>query len=703
MNSKDIDKSERDRRLDEVVTAYLKDIEIGRAPNQPEWLARYPDLAAELADFFAAQDQVDHLAAPLRLPAPVPPGDANAEALTLAPGETVEAKDTLGTVRYFGDYELLKEIARGGMGVVYKARQVKLQRIVAVKMILAGELANPTDVERFQTEARAAANLHHASVVAIHEVGQHNGHHYFSMDYVAGESLAHRIARGPLPPREAAALMSTVARAVAYAHVEGVIHRDLKPANILLDEKGEPHVTDFGLAKRLRGEPGESAPGTELTQTGQVLGTASYMPPEQAAGKTKEIGPRSDVYSLGAVLYCALTARPPFQAASTFDTLLQVLDREPVPARSLNSAVPRDLETICLKCLEKDPTRRYGSAQELADELQRFLDGKPINARPITRRERVAKWMRRRPTAAALVGVSRVAAASLVVLGIALVVNSGRLADEAGKREIAERERANLITKEAELLNAQITAARSHVYSTEISLAGLALDRNDSTGLANYLDGLRPKVGETDLCGFEWHYLWRKNNPERLSLAKLGFLPPPDFTLDYERDRFTDRRQLALSSDGKFLATTKDVCDALSGKVLIEYDEDRDCKVFFSPDSKILFASWTLFDLSRPSTLSPKERGKREGFAIPRAPDDRFVPLGFVGKQNALVVMAAWEPAAFDCTRWLRARNSPCCASTGWPSFRPTARCWSPSAAGRITRATRSPSGMWPPPTNSAR
>ncbi len=250
-------------------------------------------------------------------------------------------------------------------------------------------------------EARAAANLHHGHIVPIHEVGQHDGQHYFSMDHIAGESLVHPIARGPLPAREAAALLKTVAEAVAFAHVEGVFHRDLKPANILLDAKGAPHVTDFGLAKRVEPGPGVTATGVELTPTGQVLGTPSDMPPEQAAGRTKEIGPRSDVYSLGAMRYCALTGRPPFQAASTLDTLVQILGRNPVPPRTLNASVPRDLETICLKCLDKAPQRRYASAQGLADDLGRFLEGKPIQARPVGRPARVLKWGRRRPAATA--------------------------------------------------------------------------------------------------------------------------------------------------------------------------------------------------------------------------------------------------------------------------------------------------------------
>ena len=302
-------------------------------------------------------------------------------------------------VRYFGDYELLEEIARGGMGVVYKARQVTLNRVVAVKMILAGQLASDEDIQRFYTEAEAAAKLDHPGIVPIHEIGQYEGQHYFSMGFVEGESLASKFTDGPLPPREAAELIKQVAIAIAYAHQEGVIHRDLKPANILLDKQGQPRVTDFGLAKRVEADSG-------LTATGQVLGTPSFMPPEQARAETEKIGPPSDVYSLGAVLYCLAAARPPFQAATPLDTMEQVREQEPVALRALNPHVPLDLETICLKCLRKEPLRRYADAKLLVDDLQRFLNGEPILARPVGRIEKAWLWCRRKPVIASLSAIA---------------------------------------------------------------------------------------------------------------------------------------------------------------------------------------------------------------------------------------------------------------------------------------------------------
>ena len=290
-----------------------------------------------------------------------------------------------GRVRYFGDYELLEEIARGGMGVVYKARQVSLNRSVAVKMILAGQLAGEAEVKRFRTEAEAAAQLQHPNIVAIHEVGEHQGRHYFSMDFVAGTSLAARLAKGPLPIGEAARLMQTIAKAVHFAHQRGIVHRDLKPANVLLDELGQPHVTDFGLAKRLDR-------GQHLTVSGAILGTPDYMSPEQAAGRQDIVGPAGDVFSLGAMLCEMLTGRVPFRGSNLAETLSHILQDEPLRPSRLNPRVPPDLETICLKCLEKRPDRRYPTADALATDLGRFLNREAIAARPIAASRRVNRW-----------------------------------------------------------------------------------------------------------------------------------------------------------------------------------------------------------------------------------------------------------------------------------------------------------------------
>ena len=270
----------------------------------------------------------------------------------------------------FGDYKLEQEIARGGMGVVYKATHKQLSRTVALKMVLSGIYSSQDEIERFNLEARAAANLDHSGIVPVYEVGEHSGRPYFSMGYVDGKSLSELLDNGPLEGRDAAALMHKVATAVAYAHDHGVVHRDIKPANILIDQDRQPKITDFGLAKRVDED-------SNLTTTGQVIGTPSYMAPEQAAAQSEQIGPLSDVYALGSVLYYLVTARPPFLSDNLMLTLDQVLNADPIPPRRLNENVPVDLETICLKCLEKAPRQRYPSAQAVADELQRFLDNRP--------------------------------------------------------------------------------------------------------------------------------------------------------------------------------------------------------------------------------------------------------------------------------------------------------------------------------------
>lgn len=296
-------------------------------------------------------------------------------------------------LRHFGDYELLEEIARGGMGVVYRARQRSLDRIVAVKMLLSGPLAGREFIQRFRTEAAAAASLRHPNIVAIHQVGFQDGQHFFAMDYVAGRTLAEAIAGQPWPAQRAARCLEKVAEAVHYAHEHGILHRDLKPSNVILDAEDQPHVTDFGLAKRLTDQ-------TEVTLSAQTLGSPNYMPPEQAATDRGKISRRSDVYALGAMLYHALTGRPPFVGGTLAETLSSVLHAEPVRPRLLNPAVPADLETICHKCLEKESSRRYSTARELADELGRWLRNEPIHARPLNRVKRLWRWCRRKPALA---------------------------------------------------------------------------------------------------------------------------------------------------------------------------------------------------------------------------------------------------------------------------------------------------------------
>jgi serine/threonine-protein kinase len=285
----------------------------------------------------------------------------------------------------FADYELFEELGRGGMGVVYRARQQNLDRIVALKIVLGGSAATRADLARFRGEAETAARLNHPNIVPVYDVGEHDGLPYFTMRYIKGTTLAHRLADGPMQARDAAELLAPIARAIAHAHEQGVLHRDLKPSNILIDGAGEPYVSDFGLAKRLLPESSDESDPTQLlravTQTGAILGTPGFMSPEQAAGRRGVIGPSTDIYSLGAILYAAITGRPPFQAASPVDTVMLVLEQDPLPPQALNPRVDRDLEMIALKCLQKPVELRYASAADLATDLEAYLADEAVSAR----------------------------------------------------------------------------------------------------------------------------------------------------------------------------------------------------------------------------------------------------------------------------------------------------------------------------------
>ena len=374
-----------------------------------------PELREQVASLLGAHERAGdfltrtpHLASPDTEPGTVGAGQRQLGETEVIPKTALVPPKAEARVHYFGEYELVSEIAHGGMGVVYKARQSSLNRLVALKMILTGQLASEAEVRRFHTEAEAAAQLDHPNIVAIYEVGAHEGQHYFSMQYIEGRSLAQLAGEGPWGAgsgKEAARLVARVARAVQYAHERGILHRDLKPANILMDAEGEPHVSDFGLARRIGAD-------SSLTMEGAVLGTPSFMAPEQAAGKTKALGAAADIYSLGAILYFLLTGRPPFAAASPLDTLVQVVEGEVIVPRVINSRVARDLERICLRCLEKAPERRYPMASHLAEDLERFVRDEPVQARPPGLRPFLVHWMRRQPAL-----VSR-----LVGLGLSMAI-----------------------------------------------------------------------------------------------------------------------------------------------------------------------------------------------------------------------------------------------------------------------------------------
>jgi WD40 repeat protein len=390
---------------------------------------------------------------------------ACAIASALEPASTwVPSEPGGGPGWWFGGYEILGELARGGMGVVYRARQVQLGREVALKMIRAGQLAREEDIHRFRTEAMAAARLRHPGIVAIHEIGEEGGQHYFSMDLIEGPNLAERVAGRPMEAEPAARLMAGIGRAVQFAHEHGVLHRDLKPSNVLLGPGDVPHVTDFGLARLVDG----TEQGTEGGETvsGTILGSPAYMPPEQAQGRTSEVTVRSDVYALGAILYELLTGRPPFRGGSPLDILRQVVERDPVAPGTVVQGVPADLETVCLRCLSKLPADRYGSALEVVEELERFQRGEPILARPVSGLERWVRWCRREPLLAGALAAVLVLLGS--VAGVA-VVAAWRI-DRARVRAEAESGRATRAEGEAreQLRVALLAQARASRFTGRV-------------------------------------------------------------------------------------------------------------------------------------------------------------------------------------------------------------------------------------------
>ncbi|MBI3416518.1 MAG: protein kinase [Verrucomicrobia bacterium] len=447
--------------------------------------------------------------------------------------------------RKLGDYELLEEIARGGMGIVYKAWQPSLDRFVAVKTIRSGLLATRTDVERFEREAKAAAKLHHPNIIAIHEIGEQDGQHYFAMDYVPGESLATLARRQPFLPEQAAQITAAVAEAIHYAHQQGVLHRDVKPANVILGPDG-PRVLDFGLARLAEDD-------SQLTQSGAPMGSPCYMAPEQAAGKVRTLDARTDVYALGAMLYELLTGRPPFQAATVIETLRLVQETEPVTLRRINPSLPADVETICLKCLEKEPTKRYQSAQELSEELGRFGRDEPIHARPVNTPEKLWRWCRRKPALASM-------AAALTV---AVVVGSTGVVWQSAARKTA------------------LIETRRLLYAANMIVVHQDLENGNYQKAQELLLTHRPEHGEEDLRGFEWRYLWQLSQGEQLSVlgrCTSGIL------------------SVAVSPDGKFVASANkggavvkvwDLPGHRQVQALTNHTAPVNC-VAFSPDGETL-------------------------------------------------------------------------------------------------------------------
>ncbi len=625
----------------------------GRACRAEDVLASFPALAADLESAlevvyteFAVRDRLDQRPAPeewyarfpqlrdrLRRLFEVHQGLAQAAGASSRTNAANEARHTLGGVPG-GEaapggrggslgYELLEELGRGGMGVVYRARQTALDRLVALKMILAGPHAGPEERGRFRTEVEAAARLQHPHIVTVYEVGERDGVPFCAMELVAGGSLARALEGGPMQARAAAELAETVARAVQHAHDQGVLHRDLNPGNVLLGEGGAPKVTDFGLAKRLDRPAGH-------TRSGVPVGTPCYMAPELARGKGREVGPWTDVYGLGATLYEALTGRPPFQGDTPVETLAQVMYDDAVPPRRLRPGVPRDLEMICLKCLHKDPRGRYASARELADDLRRFLDDEPIRARPVGAGERAVKWARRRPAGAAL----------LAVLVLVAVVGFPGVTWLWWRAEAALNE------------------ADANLYDRRLALARYASLTGQLDEAVHYLDECPPGRRER-----EWHRLHRECGGPLLTCSPGAEVMSVAWSPDGRYLASADRRKAEKpGADSPAAVKVWGSADGREvGSLAFAVPPSQSCALAFGPDGGRLTAVTSPFQLmlpyhvarvgSRVRVWEVNSRKEVENVALPHDPDMTIVlpssggPVAVVGKNAAAVREAASKRA----------------------------------------------------------
>jgi hypothetical protein len=617
-----------DESLSGVIAAYLQAVDAGQTPDRNELLRRHPDLADDLRRFFADQERLDQLARPVREAAKIPTPEVTLDPelpSSAAPGEGVR-------VAYFGDYELRGEIARGGMGVVYNARQVSLDRAVALKMILAGAFASGDEVRRFHREAEAAANLDHPHIVSIYEVGEYQGHHYYAMKLIEGGGLNSVLPRFVEDPRAAARLLATVARAVHHAHQRGILHRDLKPGNILLDAACQPYVTDFGLARRIKSDGA-------ATQTGAVVGTPEYMAPEQARAE-KTLTTAVDVYALGAILYALLTGRPPFRSDNVLETLRQVAEQEPAAPRSLNAKAPRDLEVICLKCLHKEPGKRYATAEALADDLENWLAKRPIKGRPVGRIERLRLWWRRNPVSATL------GAAAVLMLAFASV---------AGWRAKVEADR----------IKQKVYDQKQVEYLHDMRLGSAAWKAHDYPELNRLVDKWLP-TGEdkTDFRQWEWYLLDAARDKRELILSnqRPWWVDKKVVTWPNGKDKapvpwrpvgghFTEVEEWQLSvpsPDRKLLAKLSregcSVCDE-EGREICRFDAKGAVDMNWSPNSRWLAtSSAVIWDAKTSKCFSDEgDANARSGLW---SPDSQCLPVFSLGPRPRLPGGATGTPPA---------------------------------------------------------
>jgi WD40 repeat protein len=616
--------------LNRVLADFLDALGRGDQVDLPDWQARYPSYAADLADLFVARQEFgDALAGEATTPAAASGPRAGASDAR-ARWPYAAARGPAPPLCVLGDYELLEELGRGGMGRIYKAWHRSLGRLVALKMIRAGAAATADDRLRFRTEAEAVARLDHPNIVPVYEVGEHDGQPYLAVRYVEGGPLGRHLERFRDDTRAAADLVVALARAVHHAHERGVLHRDLKPSNVLLEWRAGdagppmPYIADFGLARLLDQD-------SALTRTGDLVGTPSYMAPEQAGGGAAAITTATDVYGLGAILYALLSGRPPFVGPTVLETLQRVRACEPNPPRQFNPKLDRDLETICLTCLAKDPRRRYSSARALAEDLESWLGGRPIAARPATARERLVKWVRRRPAAALFTCLS----AAVVLAALAASLWHGHVLGDA--LSDSDRLRHEGLAREARL--------RDFLYVADMRLAKEAWDGGDLPHLAELLERQRPADGEVDRRGFEWYWLkWCLG-------TRVGTLKAHDGGL----------LCVAVSPDDRFLVTgdrqgTVKVWDLATRELIttLAGHTDEVQRVTFSPDGHTMATcskdqTVRLWDVANWTERACLRGHLSTVMAVAFSPDGKL--LASVGRDQRIVL---WElPEGRPLRSWL--------------------------------------------------